>query len=155
VTALCIRGILARDRDGVTAFEFALLLPFFMILLFGLFQTGQALFIQFALQHAVVGAARCASNFSVVDSLGQNNTPQDCSSTGNTQIEATQQAFGLSLGNSVFTVCLNQASCPGVGSGSYTGYNCVSASYPFQFGVPFLPFTNITLTAASCYPVAG
>ncbi len=145
----------AREERGVTAVEFALLLPFFVILLFGLFQTGQALFIQFALQHAVVGAARCASNFSVVDSLGQNNIPQDCSTTGNTQTEATQQAFGISLANSVFTVCLNQASCPSVGSGSYTGYNCVSASYPFTFGVPFLPFTNITLTAASCYPVAG
>ncbi|HUK59483.1 MAG TPA: TadE/TadG family type IV pilus assembly protein [Stellaceae bacterium] len=148
-------GRLARERRGVTAVEFALLLPFFVILLFGLFQSGQALFIQFALQHAVVGAARCASNFSTANSLGASNTPVDCSTTANTQTEATEQAFGLALASSVFTVCLNQASCPGVGSGSYTGYNCVSAAYPFQFGVPFLPLTTLHLTAASCYPVAG
>jgi len=142
----------ARDVRGVTAVEFALLLPFFIVLLFGIFQFGTALFIQFALQHAVVSAARCASDFSAANSLGANNTPKDCSTSANVQTVATQQAFGLSVGTGTFTACLNTASCTCLGSGSCTGSNCVTASYPFQIGVAFLPMTSVTLTAASCYP---
>jgi Flp pilus assembly protein TadG len=144
---------LARDRRAVTALEFALLLPFFVMLLFTLFEFGSALFIQFALQHAVVGAARCASNFSTVGSMG--GTPADCSTSSNIQTVASQQGFGLALPTGDFTVCLNQSSCPSVGTGSFTGFNCVSGAYPFTVGVPFLPITTLNLTAASCYPVAG
>ena len=146
--------IFAAHERGVTALEFAMLLPFFVVLLFGLFQTGQALFFQFALQHAVTGAARCASEFPAANSLGSSSTPTDCSSSGNIQTIAQQQAFGITFATSTFTVCQNTASCSCSSSGC-SGYNCVTAAYPFQFGVPFLPITTINLTAASCYPVAG
>ena len=151
--ALARRRLFARDKKGVTAMEFALLLPFFIILLFGIIQFAQALFIQFALQHAVTAAARCASNFSTAGSMG--GTPGDCSTVANTQTVATQQAFGISVGTSTFTACLNTASCTCLSSGTCTGYNCVTAAVPFQVGVVGLNLTTLHLTAASCYPVAG
>jgi Flp pilus assembly protein TadG len=133
-------GRISRREDGVTIVEFTLLLPFFIILIFGIIQFGQAVFIQAALQHAVTESARCYSLFQGTNSLGPGSTPPDCSTTTNVQTVAAQQAFGLSISTSVFT-----ATTP-------TGYACVSASYPMSFGVPFIPKFNLTLAADSCYP---
>ena len=132
----------AIDRRGVTAIEFALLLPIFLTLLFGIIEFAQVLFIQVALQHGVTGAARCASQFSAANSLGASNNPTDCSSVANVQTVAVQQAFGFTFATSVFTPTLNS-----------NGYNCVAASYPFSFNVVFTQYV-MTLTANSCYPVA-
>jgi Flp pilus assembly protein TadG len=129
-------------EDGVTIVEFTLLLPFFIVLVFGIIQFGQAMFIQAALQHAVTESARCYSLFQGTNTLGTGNTPPDCSTTANVQKVASQQAFGLNVATNVFT-----ATTP-------TGYACVSASYPMSFGVPFIPKFNLTLAADSCYPTA-
>jgi Flp pilus assembly protein TadG len=131
-----------RCDDGVTIVEFVLLLPFFTILVFGIIQFAQAVFIQAALQHAVTESARCYSLFSAANSLGSSNTPPDCSTTARVQTVATQQAYGLNIAASVFTPT------------TPTGYACVAASYPMSFGVPFLPKYNLTLAADSCYPTA-
>lgn len=133
--------LLARDRRGVTMVEFAMLLPFFVILLFGIIQFAQVLFFQAALQHAVTAASRCATLFNTADALGASSTPPDCSTGANIVILAAQQAYGLNIPTSTFT-----ATAP-------AGYNCVAASYAFNFGVPFMPKFNLSLTANSCYPV--
>ena len=89
--------------DGIAMVEFALLLPFFIVLLFGIIEFAQAVFFQAALQHAVTAAARCYSLFQATNALGSGNSPPDCSSTGNVQTVATQQAYGLKIATSVFT----------------------------------------------------
>jgi Flp pilus assembly protein TadG len=132
---------LLRDRSGVTIVEFAILLPFFLVLIFGIIEFAQVVFFQVALQHAVTGAARCYSEFAQQNALGANNTPPDCSTTGNVQTVAQQQAFGLSLAANVFTAAPSGTS------------NCVSASYTFQLLIPFVS-RSIVLTAQSCYPAA-
>jgi Flp pilus assembly protein TadG len=131
----------ARDRSGVTAVEFAMLLPLFMTLLFGIIEFAQVVFFQAALQHAVTAAARCASEFAQSNALGSNNTPPDCSSSGNIQLVAQQGAFGLNIPEGDFTPVL-----------ASNGYNCVNASFTFNLGVPFLPRFSLPLTASSCYP---
>ncbi|HUB95565.1 MAG TPA: TadE family protein [Stellaceae bacterium] len=133
---------IGRRQDGVTMIEFALLLPFFIVLLFGIIEFAQAVFVQAALQHAVTESARCYSLFQATDSLGSANTPPDCSTMQNVRAVASQQAYGLSIAASIFTPT------------TQTGYACVSASYPMSFGVPFLPRYALTLAADSCYPTA-
>jgi Flp pilus assembly protein TadG len=155
------RARLWREGSGVTAVEFAMLLPFFVILVFGIVQFGQVLFLQAALQHAVTAAARCASNFTTANSLGSGGSVPDCSTSSHVQTLATQQAFGITIASSVFTVCLNQSSCayantsPAQSLPGTSNYNCVTAGYNFAIGVPFLPQQNLTITASSCYPLEG
>lgn len=122
-------------RRGVTAVEFALLLPFFVTLLFGIIQFGQVLFFQAALQHAVIEAARCASIYSSAGSS------PNCSTPANVESYAATQAYGFNVGSSAFAAT------------SPTGYHCVTASYPYNFSIPFMTAFHLTLTANSCYPV--
>jgi Flp pilus assembly protein TadG len=125
--------MLARS-GGVTAVEFALLLPFFVVLLFGIIEFGQVLFLQATLQHAVTEAARCATI-----SGAPGSTP-DCSNASNVASYATTQAYGIAVATSVFS------------TSNPTGFNCVNASYPFNVAIPLLPAIQLTLTAKSCYP---
>jgi Flp pilus assembly protein TadG len=127
-------GKAIRSGSGVTAVEFALLLPFFVVLLFGIIEFGQVLFLQMALQHAVTEAARCATI------SGAPGSAPDCSSAGNVASYAATQAYGIAVATSAFS-----ASNP-------SGYNCVNASYPFNVAIPLLPAMQLTLTAKSCYP---
>jgi len=127
-------GKAIRNESGVTAVEFALLLPFFVILLFGIIEFGQVLFLQAALQHAVTEAARCATISGAAGS-----TP-DCSSAGNIASFASTQAYGLGVAASYFS------------TSNPTGFNCVNASYPFNLSIPLIPAIQLTLTAKSCYP---
>ena len=142
----CSPGLLRRcagERDGVTIVEFAILLPFFLILIFGIIEFAQVVFFQAALQHAVTNAARCYSEFAAANSLGPTNAPPDCGTTANVQTVAVQQAYGLNIPAATFTAA------PPAG-----GFNCVNADYVFSFTIPLMPPFSIPLTAASCYPVA-
>lgn len=130
-----------EDRSGVTIVEFAILLPFFLVLLFGIIEFAQVMFFQAALQHAVTHAARCFSEFSAANSLGSSNTPPDCSTTDRVKTVAQQQAYGLNFPASVFSPTTSTTS------------NCVSANYTFNLAIPFIS-RQIVLTAQSCYPVA-
>jgi Flp pilus assembly protein TadG len=125
---------LARCGRGVTAIEFALLLPLFVTLLFGIIQFGQVLFFQAALQHAVIEAARC----STIYASGTDTT--NCSSASLIADYAATQAYGFRVAASAFA------------TSNPTGYHCVGASYPYNFSIPFMTGFQLTLTAKSCYP---
>lgn len=126
--ALSLRRI-ARDARGVGALEFAVLLPVFVALVFGIMQLGQLYWTQSALQHAVEMAARCAS---------VNATT--CGTAAQIQVYAATQAYGLALPATTFT-----ATTPACG-------NQVAASYAYAFPAAALVLPSITLTAESCYP---
>ena len=125
---------LVQNGGGVTAIEFALLLPFFVILIFGIIGFGQVLFFQTALQHAVTEAARCATISSQAGS-----TP-DCSSAANIETYAATQAYGLAIASNKFT------------TSNPSGFNCVAANYPYALAIPLMPAFSLTLAAKSCYP---
>jgi Flp pilus assembly protein TadG len=122
-------GALLRDSSAASAVEFGITAPAFFAALLGAFELGMLLWSQVTLQHATELAARCASV-----------NPAVCSSVTATQAYAAQQALGLTVPASTFSV-----SSPACG-------NQVTASYDFMniaamFGIP-----KITLNAKSCFP---
>jgi Flp pilus assembly protein TadG len=120
---------LLRDGRGVSALEFAVLMPMFFSLVLGLMQFGQMMWTQSALQHAVEMAARCAS---------VNTT--SCATPSQVQAYAVTQAYGLTIPPATFTAspmpCGNQ----------------VLASFAYPLDIPLVPLPAVTLTARSCYP---
>lgn len=133
-TAACARHgscvhRLAGDTRGVSIIEFAVLMPVFAVLVFGVMQMGQLFWTQSALQHAVEMAARCAS---------VNTTT--CGTSTQIQAYAATQAYGLALPSGTFT-----ATAPACGS-------LVAASYTYTFPIAAWASSSINLTAQSCYP---
>jgi Flp pilus assembly protein TadG len=117
-----------RDVRGASAVEFALTVPVFLTIVFGLMQCALLLWTKVALQHGAELAARCATVNTVL-----------CGTTSDIQQYAAQHAYGLNPPASTFTV-----STPACG-------NQVSANYTFQlmsyFGTP-----SLTLNQVSCFP---
>ena len=120
---------LARACDGTTAVETAIVLPVFLLLLFGVIEAGLLFWTQSTLQSAVEAAARC---------WAVNKT--QCGSTSAVQSYAASQAIGMTVSSSSFDV--SQPSC---------GYQ-VSISYTFSFIVSGLFPGTMTLNAKSCHP---
>ncbi len=121
---------LAPGAQGTTLIEFALLLPLFVLIVVGIMQLGQMLWIQSALQHAVAMAARCAS---------VNAT--NCGTVAQVEAYAATQAYGVVLPGDTFTA--SAAPCG----------NQVVAAYDFTFQTALLPSPSISLSARSCYPL--
>ena len=118
-----------RACDGTTAVETALVLPAFILMLFGVIEGGLIFWTQATLQSAVEAAARCAAV----------NTTQ-CGSTSAIQTYAAAQATGITVSSGSFSV--TQPSC---------GY-LVSISYSYNFILSYLHSGTITLNAQSCHP---
>ena len=122
--AFWLRG---RDARGDAAVEFALVSVPLCLFLFGIIATGQAVWLQSALNSSVAGAARCASV-----------NPTLCGTASQIQSYAAAQA-GAGFTTSIFSV-----TTPACG-------NLVSATYPFSFTIPFVAL-SVNLTAQACYP---
>ncbi|MDL2406581.1 pilus assembly protein [Rhizobium calliandrae] len=120
---------LARNAEGTTAVEFALTAPLFIIMVFSIGQFGLFLWTRLGLQHAVDLSARCASLLHTT-----------CPDTGSIQAYAVEQAYGLKIDPSVFSV--NKDAC---------GQN-VTASYTYTIAIPLLPSVPVTIAATSCFP---
>ena len=121
-----LRGLRHASR-GSAAVELALVAPALFMFVFGIAETGRALWLQNALDYSVAQAARCASiNLA------------DCDTSTKTKSYAGSQS-GYSFDASIFTA--GPQSC---------GYQ-VSASYPMALTIPTLAI-SLTLTAQACYP---
>ena len=117
------------DERGATILEFALTVPIFFALLFGIIGGGLLLWMQLGLQHGAERAARCAGvNASI------------CGSVSAIQNYAASQAYGLNPSPSVFNVTTQACG------------NQVSASYTFAFFTSYGGIPSLTLTARSCFP---
>lgn len=120
---------LAREAEGASAVEFALTVPIFFILVFSIAQFGLFSWTQLGLQHAVDLSARCASLMHTT-----------CPDEGSTQAYAADQAYGLDIDPSVFSV--TKDTC---------GQN-VTASYTYTIAIPLLPSMQVPIAATSCFP---
>lgn len=118
-----------RDSRATSAVEFGLTAPLFFLLLFGTIDGGLLVWTQIGLQHGAEAAARCASINAAI-----------CGTTAGIQNYAAQNAFGIGVAPSVFSV--SSAAC-----GSQ-----VSASYAFGFLSNSFGTPSLTLTAQSCFP---
>jgi Flp pilus assembly protein TadG len=123
-------GRLLRDGHGGAAVEMALVFPFLCLMILGAIDAGWMLWSSSTLDFAVEEAARCAA----VDAT-------NCGTTSNVQGVAVGKAMGLSMNASDFTV-----TSPACGKK-------VTATYVFPFLMPFSTNFNISIPAASCYPL--
>ena len=137
VGALCLIGSRLRVKlrglrhgsRGSAAVELALLAPALFLFVFGIAETGRALWLQNALDYSVAEAARCASI-----------NPTACNSVNDIQNYAAARS-GSGVDPLVFSVTIPMPSCG----------NQVSANYPMALLIPFLTL-SVTLTAQACYP---
>ena len=140
----------AAVNDGATAVEFALVVPMFLMLVFGAIEFGRILWTKQALQETAVAGARCMA-------IAQGTKPNgSCASSGSyssssatTYVQNVAKGWGLSVPSS--GVALNNAaSCGGT-----TGFSQVTLTSTFNSVVPQLielSTGGITLTASACYP---
>ncbi len=126
---MILRRSFWRDGQGATAVEFGITAPFFVAILFGIIEGSLLVWTQLGLQHATEMAAQCASI----------NTGT-CGSSTTVQNYAVQQALGLTVPASTFTL-----TTPGCG-------NQVNASYTYRFITSYFGTPSLTITAQSCFP---
>ena len=124
-------GHLIADRRGAALAETAIVIPVFVLLIFGVIESGLLMFAQLSLDNAVGAAARCAAV-----------NPNLCGTRALTETYALSQTVGLPpVANFTAQQCNN-------------GSTQVSASYNFTSLVgtlvPYL--SSLTLTAAAQYP---
>ena len=143
---------LLRDTEGASLAEFAVSVPIFLLLIFGMIQAGLMLWAKVGLQHGVEAAARCAS-LSDIAVLKTNVTPVSnptpcysangyaSSNVSSLKSFAAANSLGLNPPASTFSVNPGAPPCP--------GGNLITATYPFT-AITYLG--QITLTASSCYP---
>jgi len=118
---------LAQSRSGHSAVEFAFIAPAMLMFILGIAEVGRVMWLQNALDYAVVGAARCMSN-----------SPSTCGTASQAQSFAASVS-GAGFATSVFTV--TAASCG----------NKVTATYPVTLDIPYVNL-SATLTSQACYP---
>ena len=126
----CFLKLLRSGERGEAAVEFSLVAPMIILMLFGIFEFGRALWTQSMLDFAVEQASRCASI---------NST--SCGSAGAIETYASGQTSPLNIPASTFVATTT------------TCGNKVTASYPFTFVSPHLLPYAITLTSQSCFPL--
>jgi Flp pilus assembly protein TadG len=114
------------DRRGNALVQFALVLPAFVMLIFGIIEIGRGLWLQNALHYATEQAARCASV-----------NPTACTA-GNIGSYAASVS-GANIPASSFTL-----TTPACG-------NQVDGTYRISLAIPFKSM-SWSLTARSCFP---
>jgi Flp pilus assembly protein TadG len=114
-----------RDRSGVSALEFALVAPLFILLLTGIFQTGMGFYANAGLRSGVEAAARYAQIYP---------RPTD------SQITTT-------LSSNTFGLNPALLSTPTLTHGTSNGqaYVDISATYNYPLNILFMPSATIAL----------
>jgi Flp pilus assembly protein TadG len=141
---------LVRACRGATAVEFALVLPMFLMLVFGSIEFGRLLWTRQALQEAAIAGARCMA-------IAQGSTQHSsCASSGSysaattkSYIQSVATGWGLTVPTSGISLN-NAASCGGT-----SGFSQVTLTSTFTSVVPKLvrlAAGGTTLTAIACYP---
>jgi Flp pilus assembly protein TadG len=127
------------DTRGAAIVEFAIALPVFSLMIFGIIWVGLVMWTQFGLQHSVEMAARCASVGNALSPSGVNTV---CNNKSTVTAFAKAQYYGLSP-TPTPNVTYQTAQC-----GTNAG-NLVSMMYTVSL-IKLLP--SVTLQAQSCYP---
>lgn len=129
--------------------EFALVLPAFVFVIFGIIAVGLLMWTYFGLEHSVEVAARCgAINYSLASNLNPS-----CNSITAVETYAQEQYWGAKplpqyVATTPPSTCTASTTC--------CGYLVkVSPSYNFTFISDALPRASISMSAQSCYPVVA
>lgn len=133
-------AMLARCRRGVTAVEFALVAPVFMMLLFGLIEGGRMLWLKQTLNEVAFSTARCMS------------VGTDCPTLAQQRAYAVTRAagYGVTIAAADITITAN-TSCDG-------NANANRIAITERFNSPvlgLLPMLPSTVAAHACFPTLG
>jgi len=137
-------GKLWRSREGASAVEFAMVMPWFLLMLFGIIEFGRLFWTSHALHETAIATARCMG------------VPQVECEDGNAYSAAKTIAFvqtkaaGWAVRLDVTSISLdNAASCYGL-----DGFSQVTLTYKFTTLLPEL-LTSLAggtdLTTQACY----
>lgn len=132
---------LLSDRRGVTAVEFALVAPVFMMFMFLIIDGARAVWTYQALQEVATNSARCAA-------LGVTG----CKTSADVQSYAVARAAASGVKLTAAAVTLtNAATCSSV-----AGMTKVVISSAYQgASTKLLPSSVTTLNTESCFPTAS
>ncbi|RYD86605.1 MAG: pilus assembly protein [Sphingomonadales bacterium] len=131
---------LLRDVRGITAVEFALVAPPFMMFMFLMVDGARAVWTYQTLQAVATDAARCAA-------LGRSN----CDTTGEVQQYAVDRANGFGVPLTLAQVALNTAAI----CSTVSGMTQVTITKSYQGATTkLLPSSISSLTTNSCFPTA-
>jgi len=125
---------LRMDRRGATAVEFALLAPVFLLMFFGVFEVGRAMWIKSSMQFAVEEAAR----YAMVNTSATTTTVATYAQTRFT--DSGQSSTGV-------TFAATQDTTGGV------TFVSITATTTFTTLIDLVTFTNVTMTAKSRVPL--
>lgn len=134
-----------QDRSGANAVEFALVFPFFMLILFGTVEFGRLLWTSHALHDVAIATARCMGiPQTQCETNGVYNAPK-------TTVFAQQTASKWLVQLDTSSITLNHnATCANL-----TGFSSVTINYTFSTAVPGVVTSlagGTNLQAASCFP---
>lgn len=139
------RGALRGAEGGNVAIEFALVLPMFLMLVFGTIEYGRLLWTREALQETATVGARCMAMSSGPCASGGSYSAANTTS----YIQGVASDWRLTVPSGNITLN-NNATCGGT-----TGFSEVSITYTFTSVVPkivLLPAGGVSLSASACYP---
>lgn len=127
----------AHAISGSMALEYGLLLPAFLLLMFGTMDVGRLIWTYTTLHRAVEASARCAAV-----------NPVACGTPGEVAARAASEAWGLTVTPAAFT--LQTLSCGAQ----------VTVTYDFSLLIPWIGgnrpdglSNTITLSVSACYPL--
>ncbi len=123
------RPRLARDENGSSVIEFAIVAPPLLLLITGVAQVAIWLWIGFSLQHGAELAARCATY-----------NPTNCANATSITTYAASKVYGLTVAPAAFVY--TQATC-----GNQVTASLATANFLASIGAPAM-----TASAQACFP---
>ena len=120
------------DRAGMSAVEFGLALPVFLLFVFGTIEFGRVLWSQHALGYAAEQAARYAL-------ANPSATP--------TEIETYAEGQIMTVEKGAVTVTVAPETFDGI------DYLTVTVAYPFEAILPLIPLGGLSLTGVARIPL--
>jgi Flp pilus assembly protein TadG len=148
-------GGFCRHIAGVAAVEFALTVPVLILLLFGIIETGRALWAKNSLQYAVERAARCGAVYSTCINAGLSTCGVTCASDAAIKTYAVTQVYDQTISAGAFTVshpvdASGHASLCVAGSWTFTLWFQSLSKLPIVRNTVVMP--PIVLASNSCRP---
>jgi Flp pilus assembly protein TadG len=155
---MTMRGGRGRRKRGQALVEFALIVPFFFLLLFGIIEAGRFIFYYESLSHATREGARYAI-VNGANTLGCPTGPaapgtSACDTSGaNVVARVKQAALGVPSAGITVDRCWWYAACDyathGDGDNARGATVTVGASFTYSTLLPLVPLPPITVNAES------
>ncbi|MCB1492525.1 MAG: pilus assembly protein [Rhodobiaceae bacterium] len=125
---------IVRDKRGTTTLEFAMVIPVFLLFLFGVVEFGRGL----EMYNEMASAASSVSRIAMLDD-----------SVSNASLETTIRNRLAGFTEADLQVGFSTETVSGI------PYRVINISYPLHFVTPFLDMVNITLATRSRTPLSS